>query len=424
MDLNFYQIFVYIIADIMYIAAVRTLMFDKKHIFVLAAAYVLADTLMYLWLKDNLLHIIAGWAETAIFIYILSKDRIQSMKMALQSVIAIVTVRGVIILVTSAAAGEMVKSYAKSNMTCVVVYGMSGMVLLIVSLMMAKVRQTENSERITPVYWVLMCFTLVGSVGIVEIFYAVSRRYDDVSISYWLFGIVMVLIIMNIFIFYLYEQQKKYNMTREELLLVKNNIEIQKLFYENEINLYQQRKRQRHDLNNLLMGMETALEAKKYDNLSGMLNDRLDELRKKKLIISGNKNIDAILGYKISVAMEAGIDVSFDVETGDVLGIAADDMVIIMGNAMDNAINASLKTKEPKIDIRVLCRAGMCNIIIKNFVEDKQFITDKKMNSEENEMEYGWGIKGVRSIIEKYNGDMRFISNEEKFLLQILMEER
>ena len=105
------------------------------------------------------------------------------------------------------------------------------------------------------------------------------------------------------------------------------------------------------------------------------------------------------------------------------MNINEDDMVIIFGNLLDNAIEACQRESEKKyIDLKVFYESGCIMINVINSYDsvinesDGEYITRK-----ENKELHGLGIKSVKKTVNKYNGIMEISSEIYEFMVNVFL---
>ncbi|MCI5586441.1 MAG: GHKL domain-containing protein [Lachnospiraceae bacterium] len=202
----------------------------------------------------------------------------------------------------------------------------------------------------------------------------------------------------------------------------------EKEYYQKEAEIIQQKQeleRQfRHDLNNRLQILNDIAECGNISELKNYLSE-IDTRQKKHNIYSntGNLIIDSIINSKLQDASEKEIKVNADIILPAHIEISTDDMVIILGNLLDNAIEACEKVDADKyIDILMRYENGCIFLNIKNSFNHvinragDEFITLKK-----DKTLHGLGIKSVKNTIETYNGIIEFSSKSNEFSVDIIL---
>ena len=92
-----------------------------------------------------------------------------------------------------------------------------------------------------------------------------------------------------------------------------------------------------------------------------------------------------------------------------ILRLRSFDLNVLLGNLLDNAIDASMQTEEKKLNITIKLDKGVLFLYICNSC---QRIADGRSGfletTKEDKTNHGIGLKNVRQIVEKYHGDLAF----------------
>lgn len=146
----------------------------------------------------------------------------------------------------------------------------------------------------------------------------------------------------------------------------------------------------RHDYHNHLQVMKAELAAGQLAELSAYLDELEADLdRVDTYVKSGNLMVDAILNSKLSLAERAGVDVTCKAVVPDALTVDDVDLCVILGNLLDNAIEAcaALPADGRWLRVYVAARGSQLYASIQNSaVEDPSFnqrnyISEKRGNN-------------------------------------------
>ncbi len=99
------------------------------------------------------------------------------------------------------------------------------------------------------------------------------------------------------------------------------------------------------------------------------------------------------------------------------------DVSIIISNLMDNAIESSIRQPLDKryILIQMFKRLDINNIIISNRISNSVLAKNPSLiTTSVNKRRHGYGIKSVRKLVEKYNGDIDITEENDCFVVHIL----
>jgi sensor histidine kinase regulating citrate/malate metabolism len=110
---------------------------------------------------------------------------------------------------------------------------------------------------------------------------------------------------------------------------------------------------------------------------------------------------------------------------GEGIGFMSDiDIYTLFANILDNSIEASEKISPEKrgIYLAVKKQEMMISIHVENYFSgDVSVIGDDFLTNKDDISEHGFGVKSIRKIVEKYDGNVIFTSSDELFVVNILI---
>lgn len=177
----------------------------------------------------------------------------------------------------------------------------------------------------------------------------------------------------------------------------------------------------RHDYHNHLQVMKAELAAGQLAELSAYLDELEADLdRVDTYVKSGNLMVDAILNSKLSLAERDGVAVTRKARVPDALTVDDVDLCVILGNLLDNAIEAcaALPADGRWLRVYVAARGSQLYASIQNSaVEDPSFnqrnyISEKRGN-------HGLGMKRVAAVVEKYEGFLNLANEPGVFAAEV-----
>jgi len=142
-------------------------------------------------------------------------------------------------------------------------------------------------------------------------------------------------------------------------------------------------------------------------------------------VITGNRIIDNILNYKINMARKYNIEVVYYIENS-IIKIPDIDINSILGNLLDNAIEAcsNINIPEKSIEIKLYKRKVYRCISISNTIEKSILETNQNLISTKKEKNiHGFGIKSIRSIVEKYDGFFTYYEENNRIFFEVFLVE-
>lgn len=265
----------------------------------------------------------------------------------------------------------------------------------------------------------VLCIFLVG-------FFVSSNPNRGNYLYFDLIFYIFILIINYLTVIQYDDVQKMlYLNSRNELL------EKQKMYY---IQQYEQTKkiwdlmsRMRHNMKNEYISQTILLKNKEYDKLKELYNKRIGELEASKVVSeSGNVYIDTIVNYKISVIREMNANFECKILVPNQLNMDSDDIIMILGNLLDNVIDAFENERLEKKTGRLTIAYEKSNLYIevKNTYEGErkknrrgEYVTTKK-----SEEMHGLGIKAVNNVVKKYDGYLEIKEENNSFIVMVLIQ--
>lgn len=230
---------------------------------------------------------------------------------------------------------------------------------------------------------------------------------------------------INIAVFYLI-----HDILRREAKIHED--EIFRLKVENQISMYRsisenfsQQKKKIHEYKNQIICIDTLIKKKKFDTLEEFVNRISGQLNKELDCISTNNVIvDAVLNTKYQETKEKNIVFVFKMNDLSNLDITDEDIVIILSNLLNNAIEACEKCKENKvIKLKLVVEGNDIIISVKNTYENAVVYENGEIQTtkEQNPDEHGIGIKNIIETIEKYGGSYIIQNGEHEFYFSIMI---
>ena len=178
-----------------------------------------------------------------------------------------------------------------------------------------------------------------------------------------------------------------------------------------------------HDFKNVLVGIQADLKSKQYDLAMKHLQDKISTVSLYDNAICGNQIIDTIVNNKIAIANKFNISIDFQYRNIQHLKIDSIDIAILLGNALDNAIEATAKLADNQIKsilLLIILKGDELNIIIRNPVA-YDINTDQLISDKKDKRFHGYGIINMKTIVDKYQGSLIFTCQDNIFRTTIIL---
>ena len=218
------------------------------------------------------------------------------------------------------------------------------------------------------------------------------------------------MLMINISVFYLY------NILIENYINLRDNdlYKQQTYAYQNQLEVIMESGNRvralRHDMKNHILALQALVQRKEAEEMNRYLESMKDFMTNpEEYVKTGSDSVDSLLNYKIQKAHEVLNVVETKISIPQQLRLRSFDLNVLLGNLLDNAIDASMQTEEKKLNITIKLDKGVLFLYICNSC---QRIADGRSGfletTKEDKTNHGIGLKNVRQIVEKYHGDLAF----------------
>ncbi len=139
---------------------------------------------------------------------------------------------------------------------------------------------------------------------------------------------------------------------------------------------------------------------------------------------TGNKVLDTLLTAKSLTCQDLGITVTCVADGKELDFMKPTDLSVLFGNALDNAIESVEKIADPDkrlIHISVSRRKAFVRIRVENCCEEEVRFEAGLPATRKDARYHGYGMKSIRSIVEKYEGSMTVKIQNGWFELRVLL---
>lgn len=280
-------------------------------------------------------------------------------------------------------------------------------------------RQFNKSEWLFMIIHPLISIVMLGALILVSI----NNNFDEIDQEYIMLVVIGVFII-NLTTYFLFVKIGKENQLQLELLFLQQQYQNQKKNNQQIKNTYIQIRGIKHDMNNNLYCIIALLDKKKYEKVYEYCQKLIKQIdQTTRMIKTGNDIVDAILNAKLIVSQQENINMKLNISY-NVNGIDDLDICILLGNLLDNAIDASKLVQMEKryIELNIAKKKGYLSIICKNSIkhsilENNPHLLTNKFNAHE----HGFGHINIKNVVEKYNGMIEYYEEQNLFCCSILL---
>lgn len=243
-----------------------------------------------------------------------------------------------------------------------------------------------------------------------------------------LFITIFIIFILNIAVFLTYKyiieimiETEEKNILERKYINYIEQFEIIKENFEN-LNIL------KHDFKKYISYINKLILDENYAELLKFIKEinNVDKFKNDENIIKTNNiYIDTILNLKLNEAIENNINIETDINVPYDINIPSVDIICLLGNLLDNCIEANLKLNEKERYIFLKIKYHNKTLLISLTNKYDNIILDNNgdiLTSKTNRNEkYGLGLKIVDEVIKKYDGILEIKTDNNKFEINIII---
>lgn len=203
------------------------------------------------------------------------------------------------------------------------------------------------------------------------------------------------------------------------------NLKYQQSYY-NELEENQENiKKLRHDMKNHLNIIGSLIEDQDFNNAKKYFTSLSGEFETSARSFCRNSIVNAVLNSKYNRAVQHQIDCFFHIDIDAMLAMDDVNLCSLFANTLDNAIEACLKIQDAsqrKISMKARYRNGAFSFELVNSRQGQILLQKGEIVSQKDDQaNHGIGLKNVRSIVEKYGGNIDISYADDSFTVVVFI---
>lgn len=325
------------------------------------------------------------------------------------------------IFIISAVTDTEITEYISNLNFFIIDVAISKAIYFITCLILSALVKKEKSNMKIPVslyfYPTVVVLTLI-------MMWVICASYNLSNMHQILMSAVSVLLFFStVMLFIVYQQ----SIDRENrCLILENEIRKEKtdknyyriLEYQNkELMIYA------HDTKNHLDAIKALNDNKQIDEYLTKMTDQLN--LHTSMCRSGNRTLDVIINKYVTECEMKHISIETDVARANLKAVDDYDLVTVLGNILDNAVESAAKSKEKFISLTTKKVNTYETAIIVNSCDAPPKTSGGNLKTTKSDAHrHGLGMKSVMKVIERYDGDLdwEYDSENKRFITTVILK--
>lgn len=217
----------------------------------------------------------------------------------------------------------------------------------------------------------------------------------------------------------LFDHLEQNALNRERLLAADVRAHVQDENIEALSQAYAGQRKMTHDYRAQLSTLSELLETGEVEDAKAYLAEMKARQSERILLINThNAAIDAVLNQKGYQGRQLGIDLRFRVNDLSALRLPRVDVTVVLGNLIDNALEAcqTLKEADRWVSIQILYSHDTLSISIINPSNPVQIQDGEIPTTKAEPLLHGFGLRNVRDILDKYKAEYTISYEDGRFV--------
>lgn len=362
-----------------------------------------------------------------LYLYKISTIKALILTFFVQGILAIIDY--IIIMILAKLYGDITALESASGLLGRLIIILSRLILFVGLIILSRISTKKNNSvtaDMSDKEWIqFLIFPIFTICAVMLMTSSVIKSYhSDIIAIYYI--IAIGLIVLNLVVFHLISEilENSRNMKEAEALRQQSigQLELYNSMREN----YNIQRQRTHEYKNQIVCMDMLMKKKDYSKLEdyiGNISDGLDA--QLDMVDTNNDVVNAIFNAKYYEAIKNDVLVVLKINDLSDIKISDNDIVTILSNLLDNAIEAAKQCDIGKriVKIKMLYEDAVLSIAVSNSykaepvpTEDGYIRTTKK-----DREEHGWGMRNVVATLEKYNAEYIIDYKNGEFVFSIIM---
>ncbi len=280
--------------------------------------------------------------------------------------------------------------------------------------------KTDNRRQWRQAWIIPIIFSIVSLAYCENNFEITYMRFNQVIARFTLsIGVVIVSVMQ----FSNMNTEEKFVRAEEKAKRSKMLIDMKSEQYNMITEKIEKTRKSRHDIHHHINVVYQLAKENKIEQLIEYLEEynKIDST-KEPMVYCNNSTVDAILNHYILLAKDNGIEVHLNVALPEELKIRDTDLCIVIGNLLENAIEASEKEENKRIKLRINRSNEYICMLVSNLYNGEIKKGHSGYYSRKREFkDTGIGLSSVSAVVEKYDGRMEVDHTNGEFNVFIMM---
>lgn len=299
----------------------------------------------------------------------------------------------------------------------------SKLLLFAIVLFIGKILGRKESDVLGGREWgILFVISLITifSLALMVLNIDLMNHPEQGNLMYIIIGMLAI----NFIVYYLIRDIMKREITLREYAVFQEKAKNETAMYHSLSDNLEKQRQRTHEYKNQIAAINALVTGERYQELEKYIGE-IDSALKERMnaIDTNNVIVNAILNTKYQEAVSRGIVVVLKVNDLSGLNMREEDIVVILSNLLNNAMEACTGCEDKVIRVKFVIQGGQAVISVRNSMAEEPVVENGKFVSTKDggAAERGMGIRNIVETIERYGGRYMIDYNGGEFQFSILI---
>ena len=301
-----------------------------------------------------------------------------------------------------------------------------GLIIILTQGLIEYLRHSQHQPgQLTLGNLMLLLFNPLVNMLAFFMLYRATLQSETLYSAYQLLVVALLLLASSISVFVVFNKIRTANQLEQEHVRAKQQLASQQQFYSAQAEKHRSLRAWNHEFKNTLVVLAGFIRSGEPEQALDYIAQTEVKLSQSLTPLTGNIALDAVLDNKLQIAKELQVELKYTISTFEPLRIDVMDLVVVLANGLDNALEATAKLADPAgqmITCSVIVQQNWLKIIIVNPVAQRVNLSGTTLPTDKDDtLRHGIGLTNVEHIAKRYQGKLKVKCDDKQFTFTVIM---
>ena len=328
------------------------------------------------------------------------------------------------ILLAAKCIGEITEELYADSLVFLFMVVISQILMLLFIMFLKRCIVKKSSDMLNVAEWLRFIIFPIFTIIMIMTLWTICGVPKNNEQKNAMLGIAFGLLVMNLLVFYLNNDILSREAKLRENQIVLERVKHETGMYRTISENYEKQRKREHEFKNQLAFIAALARENRVDEIHRYLREYDQEIMQNTdSIDTNNVIVNAILNSKYQEIRKKGILFVVKINDLSTLQIQDEDIVLILSNLLNNAIEAARQCEDAVIKLKFVIEGEQVILSVINTFSKEPVMSENKFltTKTEDADRHGIGLENIKDTVEKYDGSCVIRHDEKNFKVAILI---